>query len=79
MRLGIATALLVSVASLALAACNDQSEGDTPDAPQQVEIEFDLDTKTKTVTAPPPTLPTYRTPAPTMKRPTATTKPRATR
>lgn len=83
MRLGIATALLVGVASFTLAACNNESDDNIPtDQPQQVEIEFDFDgkTKTKTITAPPPTLPTYRPVTPTTKRPVATTiKPRTTR
>lgn len=77
MRLGIAAALLVSVASFALAACNEESPGEAPVGPaQQVEVEFDFDTKTKTVTAPPPALPTYRPATPTTKR--TTVAPRAT-
>ncbi len=81
MRLDIGAVLLATVASFALAACNDPSENVSPGQPANpVEIELDFDTKTKTVTAPPPTLPTYRPATPTTKRPTATpVKPRTTR
>jgi hypothetical protein len=75
---GVALAL---VASFTLAACNDQSESDSPDGgqnPRQLEIELDLNTKT--VTAPPLTtsLPPHRAPATTRKLVvTTTTKPRS--
>jgi hypothetical protein len=77
---GVALAL---VASFTLAACNDQSESDSPEGgqnPRQLEIELDLDAKTKTVTAPPLTTsqPPHRAPATTRKSVVTTTaKPRS--
>lgn len=52
MRLGVLAGALVALATLTLAACNEESKHD--DSPNTVEIDFDHDiAKTKTVTAQP--------------------------
>lgn len=79
MRVKLAGVLLAFIASFTLAACNNESEGDTPTDSGGIEVDIDFD-KTKTVTATPPTLATQlpHRPATTTRKQTTTSKPATT-